>query len=222
MATRFVADPEGSVLQAQEGLAEVTGAYRFLSNEHVQPKDILRGHRNLTRKAAAKQDVVLCVQDTMTVDFTGRDCEGLGEVGDGRGRGLLQHAGLAVTESGEPLGVLNCFWHKRMKPPKNESRNERSKRPTEAKFWLDTAEAVGEFKQARLLHVGDRLADVFPFMQGVQKIGHGFVVRAKHNRKVDDSTIKINEKLELQARLSPATWRFRVTAIVGLVRRICA
>ena len=164
-AARVAQSPSASLPRAHEGLADVTGAYRFLNNDAINPQDILGGHRKLTDQAAATHDVILCVQDTTTLDFTGRECEGLGQTGNGPTRGLLQHAALAVTEDGQPLGVISCFWHRRVKPPMGEKRNQRSKRPTEAEIWKDTAEAIGPFDAARLLRVGDRLADVFEFMQ---------------------------------------------------------
>ena len=94
--------------------------------------------------------------------------------------------------------MLDCLWHKRIKPPADEPRNQRSKRWTEAKLWGQIAKNIGPEQGCRLLQVGDRLADVFEFMQDCEKLGHGFVIRAKHNRKVDDKTLYLQEKLDLE------------------------
>lgn len=127
--------------------------------------------------------MVLCVQDTTELDFTGRDAEGLAEIGNGGGRGMLQHAGLAVTEDGRLLGPLQCFWRNRVKVPEGETRKQRRGRWTVSDSWAQVATGIGPVDGTRLLHVGDRLADVFGFTQTCSRLGHGWVVRAQHNRK---------------------------------------
>ena len=198
MAANLAADPEASLPQAHNGWAELTGSYRLLHNDAVDPQDVLEPHRRLTREAIRERgdEVVLCVQDTTNLDFTGREVDGLAEIGNGGGRGMLQHAGLAVTEDGEVLGLLHGVWHNRVKVPKGETRKQRRQRPTMGDYWAEVAAGIGPVEGTRLCHVGDRLADVFGFMQTCSKLGHGWVIRAQHNRKVDDRTLYLQDKLD--------------------------
>ena len=126
--------------------------------------------------------MVLNLQDTTQLDFTGREVEGLGEIGNGHGQGLLQHAALAVSEAGDTLGLLHEQWQAREKPPRGETRRQRQERSTEADVWEQTARAIGPVEGTRLIHVGDRHADVFGFMRAAVDLGHGFIIRSFHDR----------------------------------------
>ena len=129
--------------------------------------------------------MVLNLQDTTQLDFTGREVEGLGEIGNGHGQGLLQHAALAVSEAGDTLGLLHEQWQAREKPPRGETRRQRQERTTEADVWEQTARAIGPVEGTRLIHVGDRHADVFGFMRAAVDLGHGFIIRSFHDRLLD-------------------------------------
>ena len=53
-------------------------AYRFFNNEKVTYQKVLSPHRDATRKRMEGHKVVLCVQDTTEMDFTGRKLRGAG------------------------------------------------------------------------------------------------------------------------------------------------
>lgn len=191
MAAEMAKHPGGSLPDRHEGWAELTGAYRLLSNDKVEPAAVLDPHTQLTRAVMSQgdsSDAVLCVQDTTQLDFTRKQVQGLGEIGNGRGQGLLQHAAMAVSESGQTLGLLHVHWHARTKAPKHETRKQRLARPTEADVWEQTARHIGPIEGTRLIHVGDRHADVFGFMRAATDLGHGFVLRSFHDRRLPGNT----------------------------------
>ena len=207
MAAAMAEHPGGSLPARHEGLAELTGAYRWLSNDAIDPAAVVRSHAAVTRSAMAEHAVVLCVQDTTQLDFTGREVQGLGEIGNGHGQGLLQHAALAVSEQGQVLGLLHEQWQAREKPPRGETRRQRQGRTTEADVWEQTARAIGPVQGTRLIHVGDRHADVFGFMRAAVDLGHGFLIRSFHNRLLDDDQgegrPRLREVLEAQNPYEP-------------------
>lgn len=200
LAAMMASDSRKSIPQQSERWADVMAAYRFLSNQRVDPQAIQEPHRQATRQACAGRDVVLDVQDTTDLDFTPRkQVRHLGQIGDGRGRGLLQHTGLAVSTQGKMLGILAQSWHQQVQPPEDETCRQRQERWTEAQIWSDTAKAIGPAPgNCRLIHVGDRHSDVFGFLDTCRTLGHGFIVRAKHDRYVQDDTVHLWEHVQGQ------------------------
>jgi len=166
------------------GWGDLKAAYRLLSNPHVNAQAIGAAHRQSVRRRAEQDPVVLCVQDTTDLDYTHRICvRGLGRIGDGGGRGFQQHSALAVDTQGGVLGVLHRAWFNRPERPTGETRQQRQARWTLSDVWADAAEAIGVWRSdRRLIHVGDRLSDVFGFRATCRRLEHGFIVRAMHNR----------------------------------------
>jgi hypothetical protein len=172
---------------------DLKGAYRFLSSERVTPEAIQAPHRRRTRSRCRKHSRVLVINDTTELDFTSRKkVSGLGPIGDGHGRGLLQHTALAVTPGGDVLGVLHQRWSTRITPPEGETRRERLQRPKNSDCWPETVAAVGRSPDGtRFIHVCDREADDFAMMQACEDHDCGFLIRAQHDRCVNGGTDKL-------------------------------
>lgn len=189
LAGAIVEHPGMSLPKQLPDWSDLTAAYRLLSNEQVDPQAILGPHKTRTGQVAAEHPVVLCVQDTTSLDFTLRTgIAGLGIIGDGGGRGLMQHTALAVLPDKRLLGILDLTWHAMAAVPKGETRRQRQARWTEPDLWHEAAERIGGWPEGRqLIHVGDRHADLFRFMHEATAWGHGFVVRALHDRYVDEA-----------------------------------
>ena len=187
--------PDKSIPKQAEQWSDAKGAYRLLNNPAVQPQAIQGPHRALVRARCGEQKLVLSIQDTTQLDFTNRAVTDLGEIGNGWQQGLLQHSALAATEDGRLLGVLDQQWHTRELKPESEKRRQRQGRRTEADVWAEAARAIGPMEGVKLLHVGDRHSDVFSFMHEALALKHGFVLRAKHDRYIDDRTDHLWSKL---------------------------
>lgn len=199
--------PEQPLTRCCESSADLKAAYRLVSNDAVAPEAIGRPHQLRTLEACEEHPVVLCVQDTTNLDLTSRRAtSGLGKIGNGRQRGLLQHSALAVAPlpddrpldhgPGHLLGVLHQRWAKRTEAPQGETHREMERRRTDADVWLETARAVAELGDtpARLIHVGDRHADIFRFYKCCKALGHGFVVRARYDRTLADPPPDVDEQ----------------------------
>jgi hypothetical protein len=200
IAAAMAENPAMSLPKQLPEWSDLMGAYRFFSNEDIDPREILRPHYQKVRQEAAGHPVVLCVQDDTELDFTCRTgISGLGITGDGVGRGLLQHGALAVLPDKRLLGVLHLAWHAIEPARKGEKRSERNRRWTKPDVWQEAAQAVGCWPAgSTLIHVGDRHADLFRFMRQAIALGHGLVVRAMHDRKQDDQTRTLWQTLESQ------------------------
>ena len=112
--------------------AGLVAAYRLLNNTGVMPQLLMSARVEKVLEQCRARELILCVQDTTELDFTSREVEGLGEIGNGRGQGLMQHSVLAVDPQGrKALGVLHVDIHWRVKAPKGETRVRRQSRPTQ-------------------------------------------------------------------------------------------
>jgi len=96
----------------RERLGDVEGDVPLLENPAITHEALLSGHVASTWErvadwGAAGEAVVLAIQDTTELDFSGhRATSGLGQIGNAYGQGLLAHSTLACTASGVPLGLL--------------------------------------------------------------------------------------------------------------------
>lgn len=192
VAEAMFARPGESITQQCPGRTEQTGCYRFLSNPKVQARAMLQGHQDIIRQFCQDQDLTLCVQDTMELSYPRhKKKKGLGPI-SGPGKGLLQHSALAVSEQGELLGVLDVRWgnRRRRKGKRRETTRQQQQAPgKESAFWSEAAQAIGAVHgwAGTLIQIGDRGSDIFVFMDCCRTLGQGFVVRAQHDRYLEDA-----------------------------------
>jgi hypothetical protein len=178
---------------------DLKAAYRLLSNPRVDPQAIGRSHRRQTFEACAGRRVVLSLEDTTELDLTTKTAmRGRGRLGGGSTLGLLQHSALAVvpaedeagleTPGAQVLGLLHQQWNRRTDPCAGETLRQLQARRTDSDVWLEAARGVAGLGvcPARLIHVVDRGGDLFRFFLGVGQLGHGFVVRARYDRALQE------------------------------------
>jgi len=167
------------------GWSDLKAAYRLLNNGRVGAGALGAAHRAQVRQAAGRHAVVLCVQDDTDLKAAKQP-----------GRRHIQHTTLAVLPGGELLGVLDQRWFTRPTPAPDETRKQRMARWRESCVWSDAAQALGPSGvEARWLHVADRAADDLNFMDACVGQGHGFVIRARHDRRVQDARDKLWSRL---------------------------
>jgi len=185
--------PDQSLPQQNKEWGELMGAYRFLNNSKTTPHQIQSTHRARVREQCRSRPIVLAVQDTSELDFTGRTVQGLDPIGNGRGQGLLQHSTLAIDPKGHLVGVLHQIWRLRVSVPEGETRAERRKRPRESDFWPESVRAVGSLgSTTRIIHLTDRGGDDFGTILACREQENvGFLIRARHDRWVNGRTDKL-------------------------------
>ncbi len=78
-------------------------------DSEVTVDNILRSHRDRTIRRILEQKTVLCVQDGSDLNYSGLAAwTGLAEKTGAKSRGLHLHTMLAISPSGQPLGVLRA------------------------------------------------------------------------------------------------------------------
>ena len=135
----------------------------------------------------ARPTVPCClIHDTTELDYTSlTSLTGLGQIGNGNGRGYECHNTLAVhAPTRTVLGLANQILARRDTVGKGESRQARRERETrESRLWKRGSEAVGPAPEGALwVDVCDRGADVFEYIAYKHKSSGHYIVRSKHDR----------------------------------------
>jgi len=131
--------------------------------------------------------VVRIVHDTTELDFSSHHAlTGLGQIGNERGRGLLQHNSLAIVPT--PRQVLGLAYQQcraRQPAPDGETTYQRKRRPRESDLWTEGVRAAGRPPMGCCwVDVADRGSDDYEAMRAAFEVGHHFLFRANQNRHV--------------------------------------
>jgi hypothetical protein len=193
LAQDFYNSPCANIPEACGGSkARMWGAYRFFKNPKVTMDIILNAHNEATIERIKKERVVLCPQDTTTLNYTTHLLMGgLGPISkDENSLGLLLHDTLAFSEKGTPLGVLQAQCWARDSEQMGR-RNLRQDWPIEKKEsvkWLKSFREVSRIQKlcphTLLVSIGDREADIYElFREATQKGAPKLLVRAAKGRQ---------------------------------------
>jgi Transposase DNA-binding/Transposase Tn5 dimerisation domain len=184
--------PTAALPEACGDGAMLKAAYRFFSNDDIDPQDVLSSHIASTYSRLDKVPLVLAVQDTTEVDWTGHPATtGLGPLGHTACQGLHVHSTLAFTPERVPLGLL--AQHVWARDPDDVGKRKRRKQlpmsQKESQKWLTSLEAVFNARDCcaptRFVSVGDREADVFDLLAAERPAGVELLVRAAWDRCVE-------------------------------------
>lgn len=171
---------------------DVKAAYDFCENDAVTFQSLLTPTFLTTGRVIREElDEVLVIQDTTELELTSLTAtEQLGELGNPKNRGIFLHAGLAVTASGVPVGLLSALTWTRDPEAHGKAvhRKVRAFDDKESAKWWNTIVAAENVVAApgKLVHVGDREIDVFDVLARCSMSGYRGLFRAAQNRKVLD------------------------------------
>jgi hypothetical protein len=198
LATNFAQHPTAAIPQACGSWKRTKAAYRFFDNDTVEPEAILAAHVQATVQRMQAHPVVLCAQDTTTLNYsTHPQTRGLGPISNNRDKtlGLLLHATLALTPNGQPLGLLQAQTWARSGRHFGRSSHQRNRTPRaqkESQKWMSSLSAcqalASQCVTTTLVNVADREGDLYDlFQQALAPRAEPAVhllVRAQHDRQV--------------------------------------
>ena len=199
-AGAMVRDASASLPKQQHTWKDLKALYRLLDEADVTFEALMQPHYQQTQELMESEPVVLLVQDTTAIDLSHHPkTKGLGQVGNEKGRGMLLQTVLAVVP--QTRAVLGCRAQKpfvRIAAPVQEQRYQRRHREQrETDVWMEMVEQIGPSTAAGMLvHVGDRAADMFPFVRACLSARTHFVVRATQTRSVQLAEGEIGHLLD--------------------------
>jgi len=186
--------PQASLPSSLGTDAELEAAYRLLNNEHVDFDDLLAEHRERTVARAEGANKVLVLHDTTTCTFEHGDPKEIGYLPTGKA-GFFVHTSLVVDAQRHrrPLGVLHIepVWR-----TQRSGRGSRKKKVSgqEAAGWKNreserwgrcVQECAEQLEGCSVVHVMDREADKYELCSQMLEQGQHFVIRSRHDRRLD-------------------------------------
>jgi hypothetical protein len=186
-AARLAQQPEGS-LPAHFSWNPLRAVYRLCNRPETTHDAVTATHFALTRSHMRQADSpVLILHDTTELNFTSHYAlEGTGPLGNGQGRGFLQHNSLAIAaDTHKILGLAFQQVTTRTAAPKAESHTARQRRDRESRLWEQGIRGVGPAPAgACWIDIADRGGDSFEVMHAALDQGHQFLFRACKDRKI--------------------------------------
>lgn len=209
MARDFYARPVANLPQACGSRARTKAAYRFLEHPETSMQTLLQSHYRATEERIGRESVVLAVQDTTSLNYTGHaDTQGLGPIGSWPNgpQGLHLHSTLAFSTQGTPLGFVDvqCWARDPQAFGKKAQRHQLPIEQKESYKWIKSYQAVASVqarcRKTQLVSVGDRESDVFELFQAAsaQPQGPKLLIRAEHNRQLQDQQARLWQTMQAQ------------------------
>lgn len=203
----FTEKPSASIPEACQSNASTKGAYRFLSNNCVEAKEIREGHRQATIERMQNSPIdskLLFISDATNLVYSShKKLKGIGVLRSQHARGLNLHTTLVAPENELLLGIIHqvCWGRKEEDYGK---RSERAKLPIEQKEsfrWIEAFQSSQEALPDNMTGVfmGDRGADIYDLFLVPKKPNMNIIVRSAQKRKNADTKEPIFDELAQQA-----------------------
>lgn len=204
IATDFANQPTAAIPQACGSCPRAKGAYRFFSNDAIEPAAIREPHHQATLQRLRQYPLVLAIQDTTTLNYSTHPAtRGLGPIGSHSPKtiGLHLHSTLIVVPKGQPLGFAHNAVRARPKRRATRSRHQRNLADKESHKWVESLEACQQLAplcpDTQIVTVADREGDLYELFLQAQSAPPSarvhLLVRSRHNRKVKDHTSSLWE-----------------------------
>lgn len=188
VAANMLSSPESSLVQQNPDWSDTKAAYELWKREEVTFDSVSECHWNMTRQTEPGRH--LLISDTTDVNhYTHEATEGLGMLGDGKGRGMQLHSCLFVNSARQVTGTGGALLFYRKRVAKNETRKQRLARSRESELWGNLVDKVGPPPaDSQWVHVFDRGGDNYEALCHIQHNRCDWIIRAaKLDRKVIDS-----------------------------------
>lgn len=200
------ARPQANIPQTCGSRSKTKAAYRFFDHERATLQNLLAPHIEATTKRAAKEKVVLAIQDTTSLNYgTHPATENLGPITSSPDGvvGLMLHGTLAVNTEGTPLGLLaaQCWARDPEEFGKRAKRHTLPIEQKESNKWLTSFKAATATAAAcpdtTVVSVGDREADIYDLFALAHQTPNAplLLVRARHDRKLFQEQGRLSEQL---------------------------
>lgn len=186
---------------------QIKAYYRFINHKKVSPTVLSTAYQQETlRHARLYRDILLSVQDLTELDFTNsRPGALLGPMEYKYRKGMYLHNHILMDRSGVPLGLFSQRFIVRDMAYFGQG-NARRFRPFEEKEsyrWFEEYQALeaafADDPSREVLCICDREADIHELLQARTQPHVHYLIRSRHNRKLDQSKDKIYQEVAGQA-----------------------
>lgn len=185
MAASLIEQPEFSFTSACGPLVR-KAAWRLFSSKEL---DLGAGHEAATRRRCDSEHTILVVEDTTDLNYWNhKQTEGLGLLGGQKDvLGLSLHSAIALTEAGEPLGIVGeHIWAPTTNGKEKGKLKDIDISKKESYKWLlalNWTKKIFEGFGGTVIMVGDREADIYEHFSAQRPEHIQLLVRARDLRR---------------------------------------
>ena len=219
MAARVAEAPAGTVSAVFRTTAEREGAYRLLSNENVDWKEIAKASHVACVERCRGERVVFVAEDGSSLNITDTGQEkGTGPIGArGKGaRGFQLMNAIAITLYGVPVGLCGQTWWARAEEA--DTRNGKAKRAEEkeTRHWYELAGEVDALfknhgdKDTIPWFQFDRGGDAWTVLADANRAGRWVTVRSSSDRRVESGSDEKRRYLRETVDAAPVLGAYRL------------
>jgi hypothetical protein len=177
--------------------AELEAGYHFLRNARADFTALMEAAQFETRRRALEARRVLALHDTTDVTCQAAEPDEVGFLSTGKAGFFVHHAlCVSAADPKNPLGILWSEVWGRPKRTRNLSRKRSGQQlakleERESDRWLEGATEAQLWAQGceQVVHVMDREADSFRLFEHMQQMGADFIVRLRHDRRLEDGRL---------------------------------
>ncbi len=211
--------PTVNIPGAFNGWDETKAAYRLFDNEKVTGDKILAPHGKATLERMKSESVILHIQDTTELDYSGQSEKSASGYLNSESRlGLYLHAMIVTTPERVCLGAAKIdLWRRdklknQMTAAEKKAHNKLPIKEKESYRWIQgyqiACKTAEYFPEKRVVTIGDRESDIYElFLEAENKARDGlphsdWLIRATGDRAVDDDELE-NERIRNKVGNSP-------------------
>lgn len=232
---QFGDKPVESIPGSCKSWAETKAAYRFFENTSVTAKKIIKPHRIATLSRIKEQPVVLLIQDTTTLNYSGqKERQDLGPIQQDNVRGIFLHPTLAITPNRECLGIIDYEQWARKKFTHQTSQERKAQRYSKAIKDKESYRWVRGYKKAnklskaipdtRFVYIADREGDIYDiYHETKQEFSHSaadWLIRATFDRStLDEEHPENRKKLKASVKATSSVGKVTFTVSSGRSRK---
>lgn len=181
--------------------SEVKAAYNFFKHPRMEYHMIVSAERArlVAQIEQTLPPVVLCVQDTTDLDYTGsRSSAKLKHLQYEYQKGYYLHNHLMLDAQGNGLGIIDQYLWGREGEGLGSLKQQRKQRPYEEKEsfrWLEQfdllQDSFGHLGQTLFIDIADQEADIHELLQGRRHDHVHYIIRSRGDRSAHQSTAKV-------------------------------
>jgi hypothetical protein len=201
-AAEMAAGAGKSIVKACKNAASIEGAYRFIENDYICPKAIAQAGFDATAEEAKTRPLVLAIEDTTSLSFTHSVAKELGdnpasEKASCKGRSLFEHSILMLDADKETvigLGHKQNYIREKKFEGTAQQRVQRPKEEKESYRWEESSKRLDDTfgETDNILHICDREADSYEYMDQHFEANRRFIVRSAADRQLTAPVSKLH------------------------------
>lgn len=186
-------NPGSSIPVQNTNWYSTKATYEFYKNEDVSLKALQQMIASYGSSLVTGTDKVLIAHDFCQIGYNDSAAEGLGYLANTAGRGIIAYNSIAISNDGIPLSLL--YQHNFVRPleemGKTKKRGCTPFEDKESHHWYKGISTVNELLGDGLhkIHIADREADIYELFFCSYEQNTDLLVRAKHNRKLNDKSL---------------------------------